>query len=179
MLEFTALLNDLELAFEPASNEPELSFVLPPTARIGRSREDQDVVHLAPIPVHCFFNAITFGHWLAAEHSLSESDAFGVYAIHDMFKALLYLAPRRDGDRSWRHQYELFFDAIRDSLANVGVFDDFASSFRVASRHGETRRSGRQRTTLVPWREAVAHERELLAGVEEHKFHWSPRGVGG
>jgi hypothetical protein len=110
MIEFTILLDDSELEFEPFREEPDLEFMLPPTARIGR---DDDVVHLAPIPVHCFFNAITFGHWLATEHRLSESDAFSVYAIHDMFKALLYLVPRKGGGRSWFHQYELFFDQIQ------------------------------------------------------------------
>ena len=60
MIEFTILLDDSELEFELSRSEPELAFVLPPTARIGRSRQkNQDVVHLAPIPVHCFFNGAT------------------------------------------------------------------------------------------------------------------------
>jgi hypothetical protein len=169
MIEFTVLLDDSPVEFEPSTSEPELALLLPPTARIGR---DDDVVHLAPIPVHCLFNAMTFGHWLAGEHSLSENDAFVVYAIHDMFKALLCLASRKDGGRNWLHRYERFFDEIQPALAGATVFEDFSTSFRVASRHGEFKRIGRKRTTLVPWREAVAHERDSLAGVEERGDRW-------
>ncbi len=159
MIEFTILLDDTPMEFDPASSSPDLQFLMPPTARIGQSRHDRDVVHLAPIPVHCFFNAVTLAHWLAREHNISESDAFGVYAIHDMFKALLYLVPQPDGRRrKWLHQGELFFDPIRDSLASAGIFDDFSTSFEVASRHHDMR-----------WREAVSHERQLVAGTETRR----------
>lgn len=166
MIEFTILLDNSKLEFEPASNNPELAFVLPPTARIGR---DDDIVHLAPVPVHCFFNAITFGHWLTVEHHLTENDAFVAYAVHDMFKGLLHLVPGKP--RRWLHQFE-FFDCIRDDLKSSGIFDDFAVGFKVSSRHGEGKRVGKKRITLMPWREAVAHETDTLAGTEEQKRSW-------
>lgn len=165
MIEFTILLDDSRLEFEPASSEPELAFVLPPTARIGR---DNDVVHLAPIPVHCFFNAMIFGHWLAAEHNLSENDAFGVYTIHDMFKGLLHQVPRWDGQRRWMHQRE-FFDSLTFSPKAAQVFDDSVPSFRVAKFHG----SADDKQTKVEWQEAVEHERAIKAGAE---IQWKKRG---
>lgn len=163
MIEFTILLDDSPLQFEPIRDMPELAFLLPPTARIGRN---DDVVHLAPIPVHCFFNAITFGHWLVGEHSLSENDAFVVYSIHDMFKSLLQLMPRGNS-RSWWHQYDKF-DGLDKSLEPSDLFDDRQASLEVAARHGERRRG----KTLVPWREAVAHETRVVAGIEEEGKSW-------
>jgi hypothetical protein len=142
MIEFTILLDDSELEFEPASSEPELAFVLPPTARIGR---DNDVVHLAPVPVHCFFNGITFAHWLAAEHSLSENDAFIVYAIHDMFKSLLHWTP----SRQWPHSQDEFFGHIETTLPRVKLFDDFEAAYPVAKDHHKK---------TVKWAEATLQE---------------------
>jgi hypothetical protein len=165
MIEFTILLDDSELEFEPTRSEPDLAFALPPTARIGR---DDDVLHLAPIPVHCFFNAMTFGHWVASEHSLSENDAFCVYAIHDMFKGLLHQVPRWDGQRRWIHQRE-FFDPLASSLKVERVFDDFAQSFRVAKFHG----MADERQIKVEWQEAVEYERAIEAGTE---IYWKKRG---
>jgi len=57
MLEFTILMSDDRIEFEPFKNRPSLEFMLPPTARIG---DEDDNIHLDPIPVHGFFNAITF-----------------------------------------------------------------------------------------------------------------------
>jgi hypothetical protein len=165
MIEFTILLDDSDLHFEPLRAESDLAFILPPTARIGR---DDDVVHLAPVPVHCFFNAITFGHWLATEHSLSENDAFGVYVIHDMFKGLLRQTPKWDGKRRWIHQRE-FFDPLVGSLKTERVFDDFAPSFRVAKFHG----MADEKQVKVNWQEAVEHERAIEAGTE---VYWKKRG---
>jgi hypothetical protein len=165
MIEFTILLDDSELEFEPTRSEPDLAFALPPTARIGR---DDDVLHLAPIPVHCFFNAMTFGHWVASEHSLSENDAFCVYAIHDMFKGLLHQVPRWDGQRRWIHQRE-FFDPLASSLKVERVFDDFAQSFRVTKFHG----MADERQVKVEWQEAVEYERAIEAGTE---IYWKKRG---
>ncbi len=145
MIEFTILLDDSPLEFEPISSEPELAFPLPPTARIGR---DDDVVHLAPIPVHCFFNAVTFAHWLAAEHGLSESDAFVVYSIHDMFKSLI----RWTTDRQWHHSRDEFFDHIEAPSRKGKLFDDFPTAFKVAKDH--------HRKT-IKWTEATYQESRL------------------
>ena len=97
MIEFTIQLDASKLSFKPASSEPNLSFVFPPTARIGRH---DDVVHLAPAPVHCFFNATAFGHRLEGRHTVSENDAFVAYCTHDMFKGLLHLKPQSVPERS-------------------------------------------------------------------------------
>jgi hypothetical protein len=155
VIEFTILLDDSDLQFEPLRTEPDLAFILPPTARIGHG---DDVVHLAPIPVHCFFNAITFGHWLMSEHGLSENDAFVVYAIHDMFKALLCWT----SDRKWHHSRDEFFLPIERALHNTGIFDDFAKSFQVVKEH---------HSHSVTWTEATLQESSILAR------HWA-RGWG-
>jgi len=111
MIEFTILLDDSTLHFEPVRSTPDLAFMLPPTARIGR---DNDIIHLAPIPVHCFFNAMSFGHWVQGEHNISECDAFVTYLTHDMFKALLHLIPsrRNPNSRTWSHQFDNLFQHI-------------------------------------------------------------------
>ncbi len=149
MIEFTIFLDDSELEFDPANGEPNLEFVLPPTARIGR---DDDVIHLAPIPVHCFFNAMTFGHWLATEHKLSENDAFSVYIIHDMFKSLLWRTP----GRKWPHSRDEFFGHIETELRESKLFDDFTRAYRLAKDHHVTK-----------WAEATYQEFRLDVG------HWA------
>ncbi len=146
MIEFTILLKDSDLKFEPLRSEHELAFILPPTARIG---QDDDTVHLAPIPVHCFFNAITYGHWLMGKHNLSERDAFLVYSIHDMFKGLLRLVPSGTS-RQWFHNRDEFFSPIQQSLREADAFEDFAHSFQVAQDHHS-----------MGWREETHQEREL------------------
>jgi len=161
MIEFTILLDDSELEFEPASNSPELSFILPPTARIGR---DDDVAHLAPIPVHCFFNAMTLGHWLAREHSLSESDAFAVYAIHDMFKALFHVVRGRNGRRNWPHSRKRF-DHLQRHPSGLGL-DDPSKVLSIARDHHRP---------SVSWKEVARHEGALEAGVEapyDRRYTW-------
>jgi hypothetical protein len=143
MIEFTILLDGSELEFEPFREEPNLEFMLPPTARIGRY---DDVVHLAPIPVHCFFNAVTFGHWLAAEHRLSENDAFGIYTIHDMFKSLFRWTP----SRKWPHSKDEFFGPIETAVRKSKLFDDFTRAYEVAKDHHDTK-----------WAEATYQESRL------------------
>ena len=130
MIEFTILLDDSELEFEPASNEPSLAFVLPPTARIGHPSDPMDSsLHLAPIPVHCFLNAIYFGHWLSGHYGLNETDGFLVYTIHDMFKSLLNIIDRPGTyrGRAWYHQNPSFFDPVESQLRSSGLFNDFQS----------------------------------------------------
>jgi len=147
MIDFTILLDDSDLHFDPLRAEPDLAFVLPSTARIGQT---DDVVHLAPTPVHCFFNAITYGHWLMGRHSLSENDAFTIYTIHDIFKGLLRLVPGSHRPRYWLHSEGEFFSHLKNALHCAGVFDDFGKSFQVAQDHHS-----------VGWREATLHEREI------------------
>jgi hypothetical protein len=151
MIEFTILLKDLDLVFEPARSKPDLVFVLPPTARIGR---DDDVVHLAPVPVHCFFNGLTFGRWLAGYHGLSSADSFVVYALHDMFKPLLTMIPKGKS-RSWPHAVSLF-DHLDGSLSRLRL-DDPTTTFHVTRNHHQPG---------VGWTEAVRHEDALEAGIE-------------
>lgn len=176
MIEFTILLNDDTLEFQPHEYTDRLQFFFPPTARIDR---DDDVVHLAPIPVHCFFNAITFGHWLAEVHNLSQNDAFVVYAIHDMFKAMLRM--KVGHRRIWSHQFEDFFEPIEAHIRSSGIFDNFTTAFNVASRHNEGKRRGKKRIALVPWHEAVRHEGFADAGTEErgrpHSWNWPMLGL--
>ena len=160
MIEFTILLDDSELEFEPASNESGLAFVLPPTARIGR---DDDVVHLAPVPVHCFFNGLTFGHWLAEHHGLSDADSFVVYMLHDMFKPLLTLEPKGKG-RSWSHAFERF-DHLASALSHLEL--DHPSQVWYMTRNHHKRGLG--------WKEAVRHEAALEAGIEapnKKRYSW-------
>lgn len=153
MIEFTILLDDSDLHFEPARSTPDLAFVLPPTARIGR---DDDVVHLAPIPVHCFFNGITFGHWLSKHHNLSSVDAFAVYMTHDMFKSFMQLVQEGRNPRGWPHAFELF-NYLPGAFNDVVSLDDPTQTFDVASNHHKRG---------IGWREAVGHEGDLFAGVE-------------
>jgi hypothetical protein len=169
MIEFTILLNDDTLEFEPHQYTDQLQLFFPPTARIDRN---DDVVHLAPIPVHCFFNAITFGHWLAEIHNLSQNDAFVAYTIHDMFKAILRMRmdPRRPDSRIWPHQSDYFFNPIKARLQSTNIFDDFSTAFNVASKHRQ--RIGRKR---MAWREAVRHEESAEAGTET--WDWSILGL--
>jgi hypothetical protein len=94
--------------------------------------------------VHCFFNAITFGHWIKEQSNLSQNDAFITYAIHDMFKAILRMKPSHSGSRSWAHQFDDFFDPIKTRAQAAAIFDNFATAFEVASRHGESIRQGKQ-----------------------------------
>jgi hypothetical protein len=162
MIEFTILLDDTAIEFEPSSSNPDLQFLLSPTARIGR---DDSVVHLAPIPVHAFFNAIAFGRWLQGCHAMSENDAFVTYCIHDMFKSLFRFrpAPNQPSKRRWPHQRHLFFQHIEAQLEAQSILDDFDKSFRVAEDHGQRG---------VAWREATSHEKQLDAGTEERGKHW-------
>jgi hypothetical protein len=147
MIEFTILLDDSDLKFEPLQADLDLTFILPPTARIGRNDDGGDTVHLAPIPVHCFFNAITYGHWLAKKYGISENDAFAIYSIHDMFKGLLRLV--FDEYRQWWHDSE-FFSPIQKSLYAANVFDSFQRSFEIAQNHHS-----------MTWREATKQEKSL------------------
>jgi hypothetical protein len=162
MVEFTILLDDSDLEFEPVRSEPDLAFILPPTARIGR---DDDVVHLAPVPVHCFFNAMTLGHWLGGEHGLSDSDSLVVYLLHDMFKPLLTLQPRGTS-RSWPHAVKRF-DHLGGDLDGLGL-DRSSQVFFVARNHHWRNK--------VVWKEAARHETALEAGIEapgeSHTWDW-------
>jgi hypothetical protein len=160
MLEFTISLTDDTLEFEPFREEPRLEFMLPPTARIGR---DDDVVHLAPVPIHCLFNGLTFGHWLAEQHGLSDADSFVVYMLHDMFKPLLTLKPGGRG-RSWPHAVE-HFDHIAGDLNCLGL-DNSLQVFSIARNHHQRG---------IGWKEAVQHEAALEAGVEvpdKKRYSW-------
>jgi hypothetical protein len=157
MIEFTILLDDSDLHFEPAGSSPDLAFSLPPTARIGR---DDDTIHLAPIPVHCFFNAMSFGHWVQGEHSISECDAFVTYLTHDIFKALLHLIPsrRNPNSRTWSHQFDNLFQYIEKQFRVQNILDDFGRSFLIIKDHGP---GG------VPWKEATSYEERIEAGTEK------------
>jgi hypothetical protein len=160
MIEFTILLDGSDLEFEPASSDPDLAFVLPPTARIGR---DDDVVHLAPLPVHCLFNGLTLGRWLAQTHGLSNADSFVVYILHDMFKPLLTLEPRGRG-KIWPHARERF-DHLSGSFGALGL-DNPALTFSIARDHHKR---------SVSWKEAVRHESALEAGIEapdSRRYTW-------
>jgi len=132
MIEFTILLDDSELEFEPFQEEPDLKFMLPPTARIG---ERDDNVLLDPIPVHCFFNATIFSSWLATRNSLSIADAFSVYLLHDMFKSLLWL--RLEGkNRKWLHAgCQDFFDPIKAKIVQANLFDQPNVGYELTARH--------------------------------------------
>lgn len=183
MIEFTILLDDDPLEFEPHQYAHKLQLFMPPTARIGHKRKD-DVVHLAPIPVHCFFNAIAFGHWLQERHKVSENDAFVVYVAHDMFKALLRLILNRDGKRTWWHQREPFFDPIENKLKASKILDQFDAGFIIAAFHNQSVPNSKR--SLFPegrvgWREAVTPERELDAGIEDedgrYEFDWPMIGL--
>lgn len=148
MIEFTILLNDSSLHFEPLRAEPDLAFILPPTARFGRG---DDVVHLAPIPVHCFFNAVTFGHWMTGEQGLSENDAFVVYAIHDMFKGLFRLVPSGQSV-NWHHSKDEFFLPVESSLHGAGILDDFDKAFHLVCGHMDP---------SITWPEATYQEFQI------------------
>jgi hypothetical protein len=169
VIEFTILLDDSELEFEPANTEPELAFVLPPTARIGHPSDPADSsLHLAPIPVHCFLNAIYFGHWLSAHYGLNETDSFLVYTMHDMFKGLLNIIdqPVSHRGRAWNHQKSSFFDPIEPQLRSSGLFNDFQSSFEIATWHntwlkGTLKHKWGKR---LWWHETTTHEQEMAAG---------------
>ena len=165
MLEFTISLVDDELEFEPFREEPWLEFMLPPTARIGwRGKFDiLDNVHLAPVPVHCFFNAVVFANWLADSHGISSSDAFSAYLLHDMFKALLNMVPS-NGGRSWQHEERhgsTFFGGIEQDVESSSVFENFDRSFKIAADHG---RLNDRRRGVYGWKESTWHER----GIEVH-----------
>ena len=149
MIEFTILLDDSELEFEPFREEPALEFMLPPTARIGR---DDDNVHLAPIPVHNFFNAVVFSRWLSAANGIDPDDAFSIYLIHDMFKSLLEMS-RSGYRRDWSHQGVSKFGEIEADLK--AVFGDFTPCYAIVKNHrGEK------------WIEAVEYERDLSVETE-------------
>ena len=169
MIEFTILLDDSELKFEPASGEPGLAFVLPPTARIGHPSDPTDSsLHLAPIPVHCFLNAIYFGHWLSGHYGLNETDGFLVYTIHDMFKSLLNIIDRPGTyrGRAWYHQNPSFFDPVESQLRSSGLFNDFQSSFEIATWHNQWLKGALRRKwgKKLRWQETTTHEQEMAAG---------------
>lgn len=138
MIEFTILLDNSGLEFEPFREEPALEFMLPPTARIG---EKDDNILLDPIPVHCFFNATVFSSWLATSNNISVADAFSVYLLHDMFKSLLRLEGK---SRTWRHAgREDFFDSIKEMVVQASLFDQPNPSFELTARHHHYRRQGK------------------------------------
>ncbi len=163
MIEFTILLDDSDLEFSPLHSNPGLDFILPPTARIGWSHKDRDVIHLAPLPVHCFFNGFTFGNWLSQEHGLSQADGFAVYMVHDLFKSLLNLEATGGHRRRWPHAFESF-DHLSNDFAHLRL-DDSRLVFKVARDHHARK---------VSWREAVEHERQLDAGTEApgKRYSW-------
>jgi hypothetical protein len=138
MIEFTILLDDSELEFEPFREEPDLEFMLPPTARIGK---DDDNILLDPIPVHCFFNATVFSGWLATRNSIPVADAFSVYLLHDMFKSFLRLEGK---SRTWRHAgREDFFDSTETTIVQAGLFDQPNPSYELTARHHYYRRQNK------------------------------------
>jgi hypothetical protein len=153
MIEFTIRFgDDSSLDFEPFREAPDLEFMLPPTARIGR---DDDNVHLAPIPVHNVFNAVVFSLWLAAKNGISLNDAFLIYLVHDMFKSLLQMIPgsRPGSVRDWPHQGISKFGEVEADLQKV--FNDFASSYSIVKSHRGPK-----------WIEAVEYERDLSIETE-------------
>jgi hypothetical protein len=175
MIEFTILLDDADLEFEPASSGPDLSFVLPPTARIGNPNDQADpanprdpALHLAPIPVHCFLNAIYFGHWLADQYGLSQTDSFVTYTIHDMFKSLLRLVDGQNRGRpKWHHQKSAFFAPIEAQIQASGILDDFQTSFEIATWHNQWLKGALKYKwgKKVLWKETVDHERDLTTST--------------
>jgi hypothetical protein len=154
MLEFTISMTDANLEFKPFQEEPDLKFMLAPTARIG---EKDDNVHLAPIPVHSFFNAVVFSNWLATTNEISVGDAFAVYLLHDMFKSLLRLRPK--GHRkTWLHggQQE-FFDYVKADIRAAKLFDQFSDGYKITARHHYYHKK------LGKFEEAADYEDELKA----------------
>lgn len=149
MLEFTISLKDSAVEFSPLHSERDLALLLPPTARI----EPDDNVLLDPIPVHSFFNAISFGRWLAQKWNVSDTDGILIYALHDILKSFLRFVAKEDGTRNWYHSYDMF-DELKAGLKTLSVFDDFETSFDVVVRHMSPEL---QKSHL--WREATWHER--------------------
>jgi hypothetical protein len=169
MVEFTILLDDSDLEFEPVRSEPDLVFILPPTARIGRSSDVTDMsLHLAPVPVHCFLNSVYFGHWLSSRYGLDEIDGFLTYAMHDMFKSLLNFVDSPSGRRemAWHHQRSDFFDPIEPQIRSSGVFRNFQSSFEIATWHTQWLKGALKRKwgRRIWWQETTTHEEEMTAG---------------
>ena len=169
MLEFTILLDGSELQFEPARSTPDLAFVLPTTARIGHPSDPADSsAHLAPVPVHCFLNAVWFGHWLSGRYGLVETDSFLVYAVHDMFKGLLNMIdkPGSYRGRTWNHQQAGFFDPLEPQLRSIGLFHNFQSSFEIATWHNTWLKGTLEQKwgKKLWWQETIAHEQEMTAG---------------
>jgi len=168
MLEFTILMSDDRIEFEPFKNRPSLEFMLPPTARIG---DEDDNIHLDPIPVHGFFNAITFSKWLADANHISTFDAFVIYLLHDMFKSLLrFVEPDK---RHWYHA-ETMFDGIGASLRRSTLFQSFDTSYRVMTEHH--RRKEHRTRGIVRLREATWHEKALAP--PEDKWLVNPQAIG-
>lgn len=149
MIEFTILLDNSDLAFEPYRKEPSLELMLPPTARIG---DNNDNVLLAPIPVHTFFNAVVFSRWFAEKNNIPVTDAFSVYLLHDMFKSLLRL--RVEGEnRKWPHAGAGrldFFPFLKSKILESGLFadPDPLVGYELAARHHHYRRQGKFKETV-------------------------------
>jgi hypothetical protein len=164
VIEFTISLNDSELEFEPVRADPQLALMLPPTARFDRK---DYVVHLAPIPVHCFFNGIALCHWLSGAHGLAETDAFVVYLLHDMFKALLNVNQKGN----WPHSRELF-DYLPLGFTKLHL-DNPTLTFETTRNH---------HVPGTTWKEVTAHEERLMAGVEsrnkaQYRWDWPMIGL--
>lgn len=157
MLEFTISMTDANLEFEPFREEPDLEFMLAPTARIGR---DDDNVHLAPVPVHGFFNAVVFSNWLATANGIPIVDAFAVYLLHDMFKPLLRL--KEAGKRQWQHQRG-FFDGVKADIRAAKLFDQFPLGYEITARHHDYR----HKKPHKKFKEAADYE----AGLKAEQLH--------
>jgi hypothetical protein len=154
MLEFSVSLKDSAIEFSPPRNEPDLALLLPPTARI---EEDGDNVLLDPIPLHSFFNAVSFSRWLGNRCRVPEADSFLIYVVHDVLKSLLRF-PVKSGKRRWEHSFGMF-DELRLPLQQTGLFGNFETSFEVIAGHMQS--EWRQRP--YRWREATWHEHGLDA----------------
>jgi len=157
MLEFTISMTDANLEFKPFQEEPDLEFMLAPTARIGT---DDDNVHLAPVPVHGFFNAVVFSNWLATTNGIPATDAFAVYLLHDMFKPLLRLILEGD-EKRWLHGGRReFFDGVKAYIRAAKLFDQFSLGYEMTARHHHYRRE------LSKFKEAADYE----AGLKAREF---------
>ncbi len=153
MLEFTISLNDSQMEFMPMRDKPDLALLFPPTARVGRT---DDNVHLDPVPVHCFFNAVAMGQWLAGRNRLSSRDGAFVYLLHDIFKPLMVFGSAPNGKRSWEHLTG--FAQIESALKNAGIFGEFDRAFQIISLH---MLRGPLRQASLEWSEITWHEQGL------------------
>jgi hypothetical protein len=149
-------MTDANLEFEPFREKPDLEFMLPPTARIGA---DDDNVHLAPVPVHGFFNAVVFSNWLSTTNGISATDAFAVYLLHDMFKPLLKLR-LEGGERKWLHGgHQDFFHGVEGDIRAAKLFDQFSRGYEITARHHHYSRKKPHRE----FKEAADYEDKLKA----------------